>query len=91
MKPLPDAGTATPLVLKFDDNRLLGAVFGEHDRNLARIEKALGVMVSSRGNRVAISGSAGAQRAAGAVLTNLYQQVRGGHYVNDMAVSGAIS
>lgn len=74
----------------YDDNRILGALFGEHDRNLVRIEKELGVSVSSRGNRVAIAGDAWSQRAAKAVLDNLYDQVRRGHEVNDVAVSGAI-
>ncbi len=77
-------------MLKFDDNRALGEVFGEHDRHLARIEKALGVMVSSRGNRVSITGTSDAKETASAVLTNLYEQVRGGHDLNDVAVSGAI-
>ena len=50
-------GPAQPMVLDFDDNRLLGALFGEYDRNLARIEQKLGVSLFSRGNRIAISGS----------------------------------
>ena len=65
-------------------------MFGEHDRHLTRIEKALGVMVSSRGNRVSITGTSDAKETASAVLTNLYEQVRGGHDLNDVAVSGAI-
>ena len=44
----------TPLVIDFDDNRLLTELFGEHDRNLARIEQKLGVSLVPRGNRVAI-------------------------------------
>jgi phosphate starvation-inducible PhoH-like protein len=79
-----------PLLLNFDDNRLLSQLFGEHDRHLARIEKDLGVSVSSRGNRVSISGAAAAQQAAKIVLTNLYEQVRRGLEVGDAAVSSAI-
>ena len=81
---------AEPLLLTYDDNRVLGALFGEHDRNLARIEKELGVSVTSRGNRVSISGSPWAQQAAKAVLDSLYQQIRSGHELDDGAVSGAI-
>ena len=74
----------------YEDNRLLGTLFGEHDRNLVRIEKELGVSVSSRGNRVAIAGDLWSQRAAKAVLDNLYSQVSRGHELNDVAISGAI-
>ena len=55
MKPDSPAADAAPLVLRYDDNRLLAALFGERDRNLVRIEHELGVSVSSRGNRVSIS------------------------------------
>jgi phosphate starvation-inducible PhoH-like protein len=79
-----------PLLLNFDDNRLLSQLFGEHDRHLARIEKELGVSVSSRGNRVSISGSAAAQQATKAALTSLYEQARHGLDVGDAAVSSAI-
>ena len=87
----PDSGGfLEPMVVMYDDNRLLGALFGEHDRNLVRIEKDLGVSVSSRGNRVSISGKAWSQRVAKAVLDDLYQQVRRGLDLDEVAVAGAI-
>ena len=89
VKPDPAADKAS-LVLRYDDNRLLGVLFGEHDRNLVRIEHELGVSVSSRGNRVSISGDPGSQRMAHAVLDALYGQVRRGDDLTDIAVSGAI-
>ena len=79
-----------PLEINFDDNRLLTSLFGEHDRHLARIEKELNVVVSSRGNRVSITGVAPAQEATKVVLTQLYEQARRGHDVDDVAVAGAI-
>ena len=90
MKPDSPAADAAPLVLRYDDNRLLAALFGERDRNLVRIEHELGVSVSSRGNRVSISGDRWSQRAAQAALDMLYDQARGGGDVTDVAVSGAI-
>ncbi|MBM3557426.1 MAG: phosphate starvation-inducible protein PhoH, partial [Alphaproteobacteria bacterium] len=63
-------------IVDFDDNRLLPQLFGEHDRNLARIEKRLGVTVSTRGNRVALSGPEPGRRAAKDVLGRLYQRLR---------------
>ena len=76
--------------MNFDDNRLLAALFGTHDRNLARIEKALDVSVSSRGNRVSIFGSPWSQQATKAVFDDLYDQVSRGQDLTDGAVSGAI-
>ena len=70
----PKAGG--PLLLRFDDNALLPLLFGEHDKHLAQIEEALGVVLSSRGNEVAVSGAA-AETAAG-VLTGLYEKLKRG-------------
>ena len=53
-KLLQDRDELTTLV--FDDNRLLAALFGEHDEHLALIEHRLGVDIARRGNRVAIKG-----------------------------------
>jgi phosphate starvation-inducible PhoH-like protein len=79
-----------PLQLNFDDNRFLAALFGQHDRNLARIEKELDVEVSSRGNRILITGNSWSQQAAKTALTNLYQLLAQGHDLSDGEVTGAI-
>ena len=88
--PAKKSSGGMPLEINFDDNRLLTSLFGEHDRHLARIEKELGVVVSSRGNRVSISGSAPAQESTKIALTHLYDQARRGHEVDDVAVASAI-
>ncbi len=64
------------LYLAFDDNSLLPALFGEHDQHLARIEQALGVWVTSRGNHVALSGSADATNSAKKVFLELYDMLK---------------
>jgi phosphate starvation-inducible PhoH-like protein len=75
----PDSGAAErQIVVDFEDNRLLPALFGEHDRNLARIEQRLGVALITRGNRVVIKGEAGAAQVAKAALERLYRQLRDG-------------
>jgi phosphate starvation-inducible PhoH-like protein len=81
-------GRAT--VLDFDDNRLLGSLFGEHDRNLARIEQALAVSLSPRGNRLAISGPPAARDAARAVLDELYRRLKLGEELNAGDVDGVL-
>ena len=80
----------TPLVIDFDDNKLLTELFGEHDRNLARIEQKLGVSLVPRGNRVAIDGETDAQLVARAVLSDLYAFLKKGHEVGAGEVDGAI-
>lgn len=72
----PKAGE--PLLLRFDDNALLPLLFGDHDKHLAQIEEALGVMLSSRGNEVAVSGEASAVETAAGVLTALYEKLKRG-------------
>ncbi|MSP50481.1 MAG: PhoH family protein [Alphaproteobacteria bacterium] len=44
------------LHVNFEDNSLLPLLFGQHDRNLARIEQSFDVKVASRGNVLAITG-----------------------------------
>ena len=58
--------------LHFDDNRLLVALFGEHDKNLAQIENRLGVALISRGNRLAVTGADGEVEIACKALGQLY-------------------
>jgi len=79
-----------PLLMDFDDNSLLTELFGEHDRNLARIEQRLDVSVSTRGNRVAIAGSPSSQNATKVVLDDLYARLKKGLSMDKGEVDGAI-
>jgi len=81
---------STPLHLQFDDNRLLQLLFGQHDQNLARIEKELGVSLVSRGNQLAISGPPAAVQIARQVLTGLYQRLKRGLDVDRGEVDAAM-
>ena len=76
--------------MDFDDNSLLSELFGEHDRNLARIEQRLNVSLSSRGNRVAIIGDASAQAATRIVLDDLYARLKKGYDMGNGEVDAAI-
>ena len=58
VKPVQPPEAESTTLVQFDDNSLLPLLFGQHDQNLARIEQQLGVSLVSRGNRLAISGSA---------------------------------
>jgi phosphate starvation-inducible PhoH-like protein len=79
-----------PIHLQFDDNRLLPLIYGEHDRNLARIEQLLGVTVSPRGNRLAIAGDGWSAEAARAALGALYARAKQGLEVSLAEVDAAV-
>ncbi|MFP3942251.1 MAG: PhoH family protein [Alphaproteobacteria bacterium] len=77
-------------LLDFDDNRLLAELFGQQDRNLARIENELDVSLTPRGHRVLAEGTAEACEQAAAVLRNLYDRLKEGLPVRSGDVDGAL-
>ncbi|WP_055038637.1 PhoH family protein [Blastochloris viridis] len=83
-------GDGTHVVLEFDDNRLASALFGEYGRNLALIERRLGVTADSRGNHVTIAGPAESCEQTRQVLVSLYELLRDGHDLSQGDVEGAI-
>jgi phosphate starvation-inducible PhoH-like protein len=76
--------------MRFRDNSLLPLLFGAHDRNLARIEQVLGVMVGSRGNEVAIDGPAESVEIAQHVLSSLYDRLARGESVGSAEVDAVL-
>jgi phosphate starvation-inducible PhoH-like protein len=66
------------LTLEFDDHKLLPMLFGQHDRNLARIEQKLKVSLACFGNTVEITGDTTAAPMARAALQALYRRLEGG-------------
>ena len=86
----PALGVAPPTFLQFDDNRLLPALYGEHDRHLARIEQGLGISLMSRGNQIGISGNPESVDHGRQVLSQLYQRLKRGLGVDQGEVDAAI-
>jgi phosphate starvation-inducible PhoH-like protein len=78
------------VTLQFNDNTLLPLLLGDHDRHMVRIEQALGVRLSCRGNRVAISGEAARVDAAQAALEGLWRRLERGESVGRPEVEAAI-
>ncbi len=78
------------ILIEFDDNDLLPMLYGEFDRNLARIEQALEVSLSSRGNRVAITGAPSQAAIARDVLAALHDRLAQGLAVDPAEVDAAI-
>ena len=86
----PRSDQNNAIILEFDYNHLLAQLVGEHDRYLARIEQGLDVSVTSRGNKMAISGSKDAQQSAKSALLDLYARLEKGLDVTEGEVDGAI-
>ena len=90
------APAATPsnggkaITVQFNDNMLLPLLLGDHDRHLVRIEQALGVRMSCRGNRVAIAGDAARVELAQNALQGLWRRLERGESVGRPDVEAAI-
>ncbi len=78
------------IVLVFDDNRLVGDLFGQFDQNLAMLEQLLGVEALGRGNQVTLRGSKDACSEARDVLETLYQRLAAGEELSPGDVDGVI-
>ncbi len=75
--------------LTFNDNGLLSILLGDHDRNLARLEKRLHVRLACRGNRVSISGEPDQVAAAETALSALYDRLARGEQISGAEVDAA--
>jgi phosphate starvation-inducible PhoH-like protein len=84
------ASDITHAVLAFDDNRIVGELFGQFDQNLALLEARLGVEAVARGNQVTIKGPHDACEQARHVLETLYQRLQQGAELHPADVEGAI-
>ena len=69
---------AALLCLEFEDNHNAFAVFGDLNKNLNAIEKALEIRIDQMGNRVELSGREKAIQAAAEILNDLYHRVSDG-------------
>ena len=88
--PLPGSAGGKAITLQFNDNTLLPLLLGDHDRHLVRIEQALGVRMSCRGNRVAIAGEPSRVDAAQVALQGLWHRLERGESVGKPDVEAAI-
>lgn len=81
LTPPQEEMTPGEVLIEFPDNRLMVDLCGEHSRNLAVIEKELGVQIVDRGNQLAIFGEELAQSQAVQVLQALYARLEAGRDV----------
>ena len=92
---LRPADRATPrrarAELEFDEQTVLGALFGEFDANLVQLENRLGVYISARGNRIQIDGSDDGVARAREVLKNMHQRLLEGQDLDAGAIEALIA
>lgn len=74
-------GASREVQIEFPDNRLLIDLCGEHDRNLAEVERTLDVQILRRGNQLVVHGEETQVSEAVQVLQALYQRLEGGKEV----------
>src|SRR5438046_9040503 len=76
--------------MTFDDNALLAVLYGNHDRNLVRIEQLANVQLSARGNQLAIAGTADDAAVAQKALSGLYERLKRGLSIEAADVDAAV-
>ena len=77
--------------ITFEDQRLLGPLFGQFDANLVQVENRLGVFISARGDRVQIEGSEDAVARARETLKAMYDRLAMGQELDSGAIEGLIA
>ena len=76
--------------IDFEDNRMMTELCGGADEHLVRIENALDVALTPRGNRIAITGSDWAREATKRALQDLYRRLKEGLNVAGAEVDAAV-
>ena len=81
LPPMDDVSALFEDCVEFPDNFLLIDLCGEHDRNLAEIERQLGVQIMRRGNQLSVIGEKEIAQEAVNVLRALYARLEAGRAV----------
>ncbi|MFM6832017.1 MAG: PhoH family protein, partial [Novosphingobium sp.] len=87
----PDQHRRARVEVEFDEQTVLGALFGQFDTNLVLIENRLGVYISARGNRVLIEGPDDPVARARDVLKGMHQRLLTGQDLDAGAVESLIT
>ncbi|EGD59554.1 PhoH-like protein [Novosphingobium nitrogenifigens DSM 19370] len=77
--------------IEFEEQTMLGALFGQFDTNLVQIENRLGVYISARGNKVQIEGPEDSVARARDVLKGMQQRLMSGFEIDTGAVESLIA
>ncbi len=86
-----DASRRARVEVEFDEQTVLGALFGEFDANLVQLENRLGVFISARGNRAQIEGPEDAVGRARDVLKGMHQRLLQGQELDAGSIESLIA
>ncbi|MFK4873198.1 PhoH family protein [Novosphingobium sp. ZW T3_23] len=87
----PEAHRRARVEVEFDEQTLLGALFGQFDSNLVQVENRLGVYIAARGNKIQIEGPEDAVARARDTLKGMYHRLEQGQALDAGAVESLIS
>ena len=76
--------------LSFEDNRRLPVLYGQHNANLVRIERQLGVKLNAKGNVVSIAGPPHSAETARSVLTELWRRASSDEPIGPAEIDAAL-
>ena len=76
--------------MTFDNNALLAVLYGNHDRNLVRIEQLANVQLAARGNQLAISGTPDDAAVAQKAISGLYERLKRGLTIEGADIDAAV-
>ncbi|MFA6219245.1 MAG: PhoH family protein [Erythrobacter sp.] len=79
------------LDISFDNQSLLGALFGQFDANLVQVENRLGVFISARGNQLHIEGPEDSVARARDVLKAMYDRLAMGQDLDAGTIESVIA
>jgi len=77
--------------LSFENQSLLGALFGEFDANLVQVENRLSVMIHARGDKILIEGPEDSVARARETLTTMYDRLALGQDLDAGAIESLIA
>jgi phosphate starvation-inducible PhoH-like protein len=76
--------------IAFDEQGVLGNLFGEFDANLVQIENRLGVYIGARGNKIIVEGAADDVACARDVLKAMHERLLTGQELDSGAIESLI-
>jgi phosphate starvation-inducible PhoH-like protein len=77
--------------VEFEEQTMLGALFGEFDANLVLLENRLGVYIGARGNRLVIEGMEGDVGRAREVMLKLHKRLLSGQELDSGVIEALIA
>ncbi|WFL76563.1 PhoH family protein [Altererythrobacter arenosus] len=77
--------------MSFEDQSLLGALFGQFDANLVQVENRLGVFISARGDKLMIEGPEDSVARSRDVLQTMYDRLAKGQDLDAGAIESLIA